>query len=172
MFMKIVRKHGLSVVLVLVAALVFFAGFAFGKSKSKAIPVFIEKPVYVENVVESVEKSAVEQHQPTYKEVELTATAYCACEKCCGEWATKRPLDDNGNPIVYTASGTIATAGRTVAADTSVFPFGTVLYIDGAQYVVEDRGGVIKGNRIDVYFDTHEAARQFGVQTVTARVEL
>lgn len=79
-------------------------------------------------------------------------TAYCPCMQCCGK--------TNG----ITASGVKATAGRTVAADTSIFPFGTKLLIDGKEYIVEDRGGSIKGNRIDIYFDTHEEALQFGVQ--------
>lgn len=91
-------------------------------------------------------------------------TAYCACEKCCGYWATVRPLDENGNPIVYTANQSIAKQGVTVAADTNVLPFGTVLLIDGHEYIVQDRGGSIKENRIDIYFESHEEALQFGVQ--------
>ena len=61
-------------------------------------------------------------------------TAYCSCSKCCGK-ATGR-----------TASGTQATAGRTVAAS-SKFAFGTKLNIGGHIYTVEDRGGAINGNR-------------------------
>lgn len=95
---------------------------------------------------------------------EYRLTAYCSCEKCCGEWAKNRPLDENGNPIIYTASMNVAKQGVTVAADTSVLPFGTVLLIDGHEYIVQDRGGAIKGNRIDVYFESHEEALQFGVQ--------
>ena len=55
-------------------------------------------------------------------------TAYCPCSKCCGK--------TNGR----TASGTTATAGRTVAAS-SKFAFGTKLNIGGHIYTVEDRGG-------------------------------
>lgn len=95
---------------------------------------------------------------------EYRLTAYCSCEKCCGQWANNRPLDENGNPIVYTANMSVAKQGVTVAADTSVLPFGTVILIDGHEYIVQDRGGAIKGNRIDVYFDSHEEALQFGVQ--------
>jgi 3D (Asp-Asp-Asp) domain-containing protein len=95
---------------------------------------------------------------------EYRLTAYCACEKCCGYWATVRPKDEDGNPIVYTANQSIAKQGVTVAADTSVLPFGTVLLIDGHEYIVQDRGGSIKENRIDIYFESHEEALQFGVQ--------
>ena len=95
---------------------------------------------------------------------EFKITAYCPCEKCCGYWATVRPVDENGEPIVYTASGRIAAQGVTVAADTSILPFGTVLVIDGHEYTVQDRGGMVKGNHIDIYFDSHEAAKEWGTQ--------
>lgn len=95
---------------------------------------------------------------------EFKITAYCPCEKCCGYWATVRPTDENGDPIVYTASGKIAAQGVTVAADTSVLPFGTVLVIDGHEYTVQDRGGMVKGNHVDIYFDSHEAAKEWGTQ--------
>jgi 3D (Asp-Asp-Asp) domain-containing protein len=52
----------------------------------------------------------------------------------------------------------------TVAADINVLPFGTSLLIDGHEYIVQDRGGAIQGNRIDVYFDSHQEALVFGVQ--------
>lgn len=95
---------------------------------------------------------------------EFKITAYCPCEKCCGYWATVRPADENGEPIVYTASGKIAAQGVTVAADTSILPFGTVLVIGGHEYTVQDRGGMVKGNHIDIYFDSHEAAKEWGTQ--------
>ena len=78
-------------------------------------------------------------------------TAYCSCSKCCGKTTGR------------TATGTQATAGRTVAAP-SKFAFGTKLNIGGHIYTVEDRGGAIKGNRIDVYFNSHSAALQWGVK--------
>ena len=65
-----------------------------------------------------------------------------------------------------TASGTIPTAGRTIATDVSVIPFGTVVYIDGHEFVAEDRGGAVRGNHIDRYFNTHREAWDFGRQTV------
>lgn len=97
---------------------------------------------------------------------EFTLTAYCSCEACCGYWATVRPLDEEGNPIVYTADGSVARQGVTVAADTDILPFGTVLVIDGREYIVQDRGGKVKGKHIDVYFDNHEDAREFGVKVM------
>lgn len=96
----------------------------------------------------------------TYEEVgQFTLTAYCPCPICCGAYSNME------NPT--TSSGTRATAGRTIAADTSVFPFGTRLKINGQIYTVEDTGGAIRGNRIDIFFNTHEEALQFGRQVAT-----
>lgn len=105
------------------------------------------------------------------KTVTVIATAYCACETCCGIWAENRPIDEYGNEIVYTASGARAYAGHTIAVDTDVFPFGTVLVINGVEYVAEDTGAVIIGNKIDIYFDDHEEALQFGLQELVATVK-
>lgn len=45
-------------------------------------------------------------------------------------------------------------------------PFGTKIYIDGVgERIVQDRGGAIKGNQIDLYFDSHQEALNFGRQT-------
>ena len=84
-------------------------------------------------------------------------TAYCPCSKCCGK-ATGR-----------TASGTKATAGRTVAAS-SKFAFGTKLNIGGHIYTVEDRGGAINGNKIDIFVNSHAEALQWGVRYMTVSV--
>lgn len=81
-------------------------------------------------------------------------TGYCSCAKCCGK--------SNG----VTACGVIATANHTIAADTSVLPFGTQVVINGKVYTVEDRGGAIRGNRIDIYFATHQEALNYGKRYV------
>ncbi len=71
-----------------------------------------------------------------------------------------------------TASGTKAKPGRTIAADTSIFPFGTKLKVPGyGTGVVEDRGGAITGNRLDLFFKTHKQALEWGRQTVTVEVQ-
>ena len=86
----------------------------------------------------------------------LNASAYCSCARCCGK--------TNG----VTSSGNIASEWHTVAAGRG-YPIGTVIYIpafadmpNGGWFVVEDRGGAISDNRIDVYMGSHEAAIQFG----------
>ena len=113
-----------------------------------------------------------EEKEPYFESLgEFKLTAYCSCEKCCGYWATIRPKDENGNPIVKTASGVVATEGRTIATDPEVIPYGTEVKINSHTYIAEDCGGAIKGNKIDVYFSTHEAAREFGVQTAEVYVK-
>ena len=100
--------------------------------------------------------------KPEPEWIEATATAYCSCEICCGEWALNRP-----NGIVYTASGAEAVQGVTIAADWSIYPPGTVLFVEGlGEMIVQDRGGAIQGQKIDVYFESHADARQFGRQNV------
>ena len=84
-------------------------------------------------------------------------TAYCPCSKCCGK-STGR-----------TASGTKATAGRTVAAS-SKFAFGTKLNIGGHVYTVEDRGGAVTGNKIDIFVNSHAEALQWGVRYLNVSV--
>jgi len=87
-------------------------------------------------------------------------TAYCPCEKCCGKWA-------DGT----TASGKKA-EGYFVAAPPEI-PFGTLVlvpgYADGDWVSVEDRGGAIKGLRLDVFFATHAEALEWGVKWVAVQ---
>ncbi|MEF2968761.1 G5 domain-containing protein [Paenibacillus sp. M1] len=62
-----------------------------------------------------------------------------------------------------TASGTRVTEGRTIAVDSSVVPLGWWVYIEGVGFrKAEDTGGAIKGNKMDVYYDSLKAAQNFG----------
>lgn len=126
--------------------------------------VVIKEPV--NKVVQVQKKTATTSRATTAERGSTTAviggetykvTAYCSCSKCCGK-STGR-----------TASGTKATAGRTVAAPAK-FAFGTKLNIGGKTYTVEDRGGAIKGNRIDIYVSSHSAALQWGVRYLPVSV--
>lgn len=88
-----------------------------------------------------------------------TLTFYCPCERCSEGWGRS------------TASGAKARAGRTVAAPTGL-AFGTRLDIEGfGVRVVEDRGGAIKGNILDVFVESHEEALKLGrIKGVKVRV--
>ena len=79
-------------------------------------------------------------------------TAYCHCEQCCGK--------SDG----ITATGSKVAPNRTIAVDPNIIPLGSQVMIEGQIYVAEDVGGAIDGNRIDVYFSTHQEALNFGVQ--------
>ena len=79
-------------------------------------------------------------------------TAYCPCPICCGEYSNMV------NPT--TASGAPAVEGVTCAAPSN-FEFGTELIVDGHTYTVQDSGGAINGNHLDIYFSNHQAALNF-----------
>lgn len=116
----------------------------------------IDKIVQVQNNVTSRSYATSRSSQTGTKIFKVTA--YCACPKCCGRFSSG-----------YTASGTKATAGKTVATS-SQFDFGTKLLINGVTYTVEDRGGAIQGNKIDIYCNTHAEALAWGVKYLPVQV--
>ena len=95
---------------------------------------------------------------PVLQEAQFTAYAYCACTRCCGQWARS-----------ITASGTTATEGRTIAVDPDVIPLGTHVYVNGREYIAEDTGSGIRDRTIDVFFESHQEALQWGKRTVTVQ---
>lgn len=138
----------------------------------------VENTVALSSIPDEVIEETPEPEPPIVEEVEeieeieniiYRVTAYCACEKCCGKWALNRPLDEHGNPIVYGAAGEVLTSGVSVA---SPLPFGTQIELDGygivvvqdrtAKWVVEKYGE----NIIDIYFDSHEEAWNWGCQYI------
>lgn len=130
--------------------------------KIEKVPVKNETEVEVEtqpqpeNESEPVEETGPAEESESEPELKslgrFKLTAYCACSKCCGK--------SDG----ITASGTKAKQGRTIAVDPKQIPYGTKVVINGHTYVAEDCGGSIKQNRIDVFFDSHKEALNFGVQ--------
>lgn len=83
----------------------------------------------------------------------FTTTAYCKCTACCGIWSDSP-----------TKSGTTPQEGRTIAVDPNVIPLGTKVSINGKVYTAEDTGSAIKGNKIDIYFASHQDAQNYGRQ--------
>lgn len=126
-------------------------------SKSKILEK--TKTVDNENKIEIDEKEDLTVSLGTFK-----LTAYCGCDKCCNQYATNRPVDENGNEIVYGSIGRVLTQGKSIAVDPNVIPYDTKVVINGNEYIAHDTGGAIKGNRIDVYFENHQDALDFGVQ--------
>ena len=107
-------------------------------------------------VSRSAENLAASTNGATPEVRTMNASAYCSCAACCGK--------TNG----VTSSGAIAQPNHTIAAGPGL-PIGTVIYIpalagqpNGGWFRVEDRGGAISNNRIDIFMGSHAAALQFG----------
>ncbi len=94
----------------------------------------------------------------------LNTSAYCACMICCGK--------TNG----VTSSGALAKEWYTIAAGKG-YPIGTVIYIPALAnkpnkgwFIVEDRGGAITNNKIDIYMDSHTSALIFGRRNLECHI--
>lgn len=97
----------------------------------------------------------------------VIATGYTAGKESTG----KEP----GHPlygITYSGVKVKRDLYSTIAADPDVFPLGTILFIPGYGYgVVADTGSAIKGNKIDLYYETVEDVyNEWGKQTVDVHV--
>lgn len=102
-----------------------------------------------------------------YRQMEVTATGYTANKESTGK--TK------GHPqygITYSGVKVKRDIYSTIAADLRVFPIGTILFIPGYGYgVVADKGGAIKGNRLDLYYETvQDVYNQWGKKKVNVYV--
>ncbi|MGE7907847.1 ubiquitin-like domain-containing protein [Peribacillus sp. NPDC094092] len=96
---------------------------------------------------------------PSGKEIYVSSTAYTAsCKGCSG--VTSTGVDLKSNP-----------GAKIIAVDPNVIPLGSKVYVDGYGYAVAaDKGGAIKGNRIDVFFSSKNDAYRWGVKRVKVRV--
>lgn len=130
----------------------------------------VEEKITKQPVTEVIEKGTKQNTIKTEKgifvinkKISMKSTAYTAGVESTG----KRP-GDAGYGI--TASGMKAQRG-VVAVDTKVIPLGTKLYIEGYGYAIAgDTGGSIKGNKIDVFFDSYSDAINYGVKNVNVYV--
>ena len=88
----------------------------------------------------------------------MKTTAYSPDERSCGKWA---------DGITASGKSVWMNGGRLVAADRAI-PYGTIMTVPGYNHgkpvQVWDRGGAIKGNRLDLLYPTHNIAKQWGVQ--------
>ena len=107
------------------------------------------------------------------KKIEVTATAYCLCKKCCG----KTP--DNPN-YGCTHSGLKIVPGsgmKVIAVDPKIIPLNSKVYVEGlngawdyGHAVAADTGSAIKELKIDLYMDTHTEALEWGRRKVNVYV--
>lgn len=105
--------------------------------------------------------------------IEVTATAYCLCKKCCG----KTP--DNPN-YGCTHSGLKIVPGsgmKVIAVDPKIIPLNSKVYVEGlngawdyGHAVAADTGSAIKELKIDLYMDTHTEALEWGRRKVNVYV--
>lgn len=103
------------------------------------------------------EETVVTEEAPKYREVTMNVSAYTASDDECGK--------SDG----ITASGVAAVEGVTIAADD--LPFGTVVEIQGKDYVVQDRFGGNHRNRIDIFMVSRSSALHFGRQSITVKIK-
>lgn len=114
------------------------------------------------------------------RQVRMSVTGYCNCQECCSwhyNWYGRPthatgPIKGRRKAVGRTASGTRARLG-TVAADPTRYPMGTIVFVPGYGYGrVEDTGGAIKGDALDIWFPAHARARAWGRQDVTVHIWL
>lgn len=120
-----------------------------------------------------IDQLKVDDSQRTYDALEdkeswhvvrMRVTGYCACSRCCGKFSDGR-----------TASNHRIRRGDVFVAADKRYRFGTEMmipgYNSGKTVSVQDRGRVIKGNRLDLYFDTHQQAKKWGVKYLNVMVK-
>ncbi|MEC0634763.1 3D domain-containing protein [Bacillus haynesii] len=102
-----------------------------------------------------------------YPKQKVTATGYTAGAESTG----KQPHHPDYG-ITYSGVKVKRDLYSTVAADPSVFPIGTILFIPDYGYgVVADTGSAIKGNRLDLYYETVEDVyKEWGKKTLDVYV--
>ena len=165
----------LCLALLIILASVLLNVYLFGKltqaeqNASEALRIAKETQTVVESILDKEGEPTYEVKAVSYssgKPMTVTATAYCSCPKCCGVWSEDHPSRIGTDYEQTTYTGTEPTEGRTIAVDPDVIPLGSEVIIDGKTYVAEDIGGAIKGNHIDIYFDSHEEALEWGKQEI------
>jgi len=153
-----------------ITLLAFACGMLLGATMAGGKADRIAAPQTLAAVQNRPETPAVETGRPSRsakpRVVEMTVTAYCPCRKCCGKHA---------DGVTASGRSVKTNGGRFVAADTRVLPMFTKVaipgYNGGKAVPVLDVGGAIKGNRLDVFFATHQQARNWGVRKLKVTVE-
>ena len=106
--------------------------------------------------------SAVNPPESYFTTEKFRVTAYCPCSLCCGKFA------DN-----VTSCGYIIRPGDKFIAAPPEYDFNTIMFVPGyadKPVKVRDRGGAIKGKKLDVYFGTHQEALNWGVKYLEVKI--
>ncbi|RLL45113.1 hypothetical protein D8M04_09605 [Oceanobacillus piezotolerans] len=108
---------------------------------------------------EKQEKQQKQEKQENKKSFTVTATAYTV-DSAGGSGKTATGIDLIKNPNA-----------KVIAVDPSLIPLGTLVHVEGYGYAVAgDTGGAIRGNKIDVFVPTAQAAINWGVRTVKVTI--
>ncbi|MFH1718952.1 MAG: 3D domain-containing protein [Planctomycetota bacterium] len=133
--------------LVVVCVLSLFAGVAYTKAGQPE------------------DSSSAVSQAGEWQVIRMRVTGYCPCSKCCGQYADG-----------ITASGHKIQSGDVFVAADKRFSFGTEMIIDGygdsEPVKVLDRGGAIKGNKLDAFFHTHAEALEWGVRLIDVKIRI
>ena len=125
----------------------------------------IQEQQLIASLMQVVEVSEKSQVKEGWKRLRMRVTGYCPCSKCCGDFSDG-----------ITANNHQIQPGDVFVAADKLYPFGTKMVIEGynsSQAVkVMDRGGAIKGNRLDLFFHTHQQALEWGVQHLDVLIKI
>ncbi|TXL58147.1 hypothetical protein FHP05_14380 [Cerasibacillus terrae] len=121
--------------------------------EKKELHVFQKQTKYISNEEIERPKTLEEELQlEQYPTATVVATGYTA-----GYESTGKTPNHPGYGITYSGVKVKRDLYSTIAADLSIYPIGTILFIPDYGYgVVADKGGAIKGNKIDLYYNTVE----------------
>lgn len=123
---------------------------------------------------EQVAEETIEEAPTEYKEViEVKATAYCLCKKCCG-----KSEDHPGYGVTRSGLKIVPGTGmKVIAVDPKVIPLGSKVYVEGVDgvktygyAVAADTGSAIKNKKIDLYMDSHEDTVKWGIRNMKVYV--
>lgn len=119
-------------------------------------------PVETISVIDEVKSSTrmnTKKEEVKSREITVTATAYTAyCNGCSGITATGINLRKNPDMKV-------------IAVDPKIIPLGSKVYVPGyGEAIAGDKGGAIKGNKIDVFINNKSSANKWGKQTLKITV--
>ena len=168
--MEIELKHA---IMGTVVAIISFMALDSGMREGRQLNAIAKADAYAPEFAESTFYENGSKSNPInplikrveWKTVKMNVSAYCPCEKCCEDFADG-----------ITASGHKIKAGDFFVAAPREYSFGTEMKVPGYNndriVKVEDVGGAIKGNKLDLFFHTHQDALDYGRKEVDVKVRI
>lgn len=152
--------------------------YAFAKLKDYPVPIVAQKQIekvdeaYLQYMQEKEKLERMKEKEleriskgEKWKKVAMNVSAYCPCVICCENFADG-----------ITASGHRIKPNDVFVAAPRKYPFGTEMIIEGYAggkiVKVEDVGGAIKENKLDLFFHTHQEALNWGRKYISVKVRI